>query len=61
MDARTVAESLAMYLIDKLLRSPEAEILTPMCWMVGELARHKTTVGAVLFVKPCQQLVSLLQ
>jgi hypothetical protein len=50
-----------MYLIDDLLRSPDTEILTPMCWMVGQLARHEATVGAVLFVKPCQQLVSLLQ
>ncbi|KAJ7193604.1 armadillo-type protein [Mycena pura] len=60
-DGSTVADSLAMYLIDELLQSPDAGIVTPTCWMLGQLARHKATLGAVLLVKPCQQLVSLLQ
>ncbi|KAJ6523079.1 armadillo-type protein [Mycena vulgaris] len=44
----------------ELFTSPEAVVRRWACLVVGQLSSHKTTLPAVLAVKPCTHLVSLL-
>ncbi|KAJ6533593.1 armadillo-type protein [Mycena capillaripes] len=60
-EARTVADSLVLYLCQELAGSLDAEVRRRICGMLEGLARHETTVPAVLSVNPCQPLVSLLR
>jgi hypothetical protein len=45
----------------ELLQSPESGVRKWMCWTVGNFTRHESTAMAVLGLKPCPQLVGLLQ
>jgi hypothetical protein len=47
--------------IAELLQSPQSGVQQWTCWMVGRFAKHKSTAVAVLGLKPCPQLVGLLQ
>ncbi|KAJ7934319.1 hypothetical protein B0H13DRAFT_1855214 [Mycena leptocephala] len=47
--------------VAELLSSPNASVRRWTCDMLGELARHETTVPAVLSVNHCQLLLSLLR
>ncbi|KAJ7476525.1 armadillo-type protein [Mycena latifolia] len=59
-DACVFADTLGLHL-DTLLGSADAEIRRSMCCVLVVLARHATTVPAVLRGKPCDRLVILLR
>jgi hypothetical protein len=43
------------------LQSPQSGVRQQTCWMVGSFAKHESTAVAILGLKPCPQLVGLLQ
>ncbi len=47
--------------VAELLQSAQSGVQQQTCWMVVNLTRHESTAVAVLGLKPCPQLVSLLQ
>ncbi|KAJ7479166.1 armadillo-type protein [Mycena latifolia] len=59
-DARTITESFGFQLIDELLSSPVTAVCRETCGILGQLARHETTLIPLLRLKPCQRLVGLL-
>ncbi|KAJ7629297.1 armadillo-type protein [Mycena rosella] len=61
LDARTVADSGLLHLVDELCGSRALKVRRSMCGVLGEIAWHDTTVGAVISSKPCHWLVSFLR
>ncbi|KAJ6592551.1 armadillo-type protein [Mycena capillaripes] len=59
--AQAAVDANVLEYITELLSSPNTLVREWMCHILGELARHETTAPAVLSVKPCQALVSLLR
>ncbi|KAJ7161918.1 armadillo-type protein [Mycena crocata] len=57
--AEAIVNARVQSLVPKLLDSPNSEVRKPTCWMLGNLAAHDSTFGAVLAVKPCVQLAAL--
>ncbi|KAJ6612537.1 armadillo-type protein [Mycena sp. CBHHK59/15] len=58
--AQAIVDAHALGLVPQLLDSPAEEVLQWTCDMLGEIAWHKTLTGAILDVKPCVQLASLV-
>ncbi|KAJ6570801.1 armadillo-type protein [Mycena vulgaris] len=58
--AQKIVDAEMVDCIIKLLDSPETNIQRWVGIIVGDLARHKSTAVAILAVKPCPRLVSLL-
>ncbi|KAJ7455790.1 armadillo-type protein [Mycena latifolia] len=59
--AQAVVEGKMLDCVEELLEFPNTTTVAVWtCKILGELARHETIVAAILAVKPCEQLVSLL-
>lgn len=58
--AQTAIEAKILNCMAELLASPSNLVRTRTCDVFGHLAKHETTVKAVVDVNPCVQLVSLL-
>ncbi|KAJ7479050.1 armadillo-type protein [Mycena latifolia] len=59
--ARAVVDAEILECVGPVLESPGTNDILHTCRILGELARHKTTLKALLAVRPCSQLVCLLQ
>ncbi|KAJ7829710.1 armadillo-type protein [Mycena leptocephala] len=59
--AQAAVDANVLECVAELLSSPNARVQILTCGMLGWLARHETTVPAVLSLNPCQPLVSLLR
>jgi hypothetical protein len=59
--AQAALEAKTLNHVTELLESPQSGVQQGTCWMVGRFADHKSTAVAVLGLKPCPQLVGLLQ
>ncbi|KAJ7624026.1 armadillo-type protein [Mycena polygramma] len=57
--AQTVVNADALLHVQDLLKSTNAQVRRWSCQLLGNLARHDSTVAAVLEISPCVQLVSL--
>ncbi|KAJ7355645.1 armadillo-type protein [Mycena albidolilacea] len=58
--AKGVVDAKALDHILRLLKSPNPDTRRWACELVGRAATHETTSHAVLQLKPCEQIVSLL-
>ncbi|KAJ7140612.1 armadillo-type protein [Mycena epipterygia] len=58
--AQAAVDANALDDVTTLLESRNAEVRSWTCEMLGELALHEATARAVLAIKPCDRLVSLL-
>jgi hypothetical protein len=59
--AQAALEAKTLDHVAELLQSPQSEVWQKTCWTVGNVAMHESTAMAVLGLKPCPQLVGLLQ
>jgi hypothetical protein len=59
--AQAALEAKTLDHVTKLLLSPQSDVQRQTCWTVGRFTRHESTAVAVLGLKPCPQLVGLLQ
>jgi hypothetical protein len=59
--AQAALEAKTLDHVADLLQSPQSEVRQWTCWMVGRFSKHEYTAMAVLGLKPCPQLVGLLQ
>jgi hypothetical protein len=61
VNARAVVNSPVFNYIAQMLGSPDAGARVSSCRLLGNLAYHECTAPAVLELKPCERLVSLLR
>ena len=59
--AQAIVTAKATDRILELLESPSPNVQSWTCELVGRLASHESTAPAILELKPCVQLVSLLR
>ncbi|KAJ7161909.1 armadillo-type protein [Mycena crocata] len=59
--AQAVVDTNVLNFVHELLKSPHSGVRRDACSMLGSLALHKSTVGAVLAVQPCASLGTLLR
>ena len=59
--AQAVQEAKTLDHVAELLQSPQSGVRRWTCWMVGSFAMHESIAMAILGLKPCPQLVGLLQ
>ncbi|KAF7360360.1 hypothetical protein MVEN_00765700 [Mycena venus] len=59
-DARAVVDSPVFDFIAQTLWSPDPGARTASCILLGNLATHESTTQAIVELKPCQRLVSLV-
>ncbi|KAF7350472.1 hypothetical protein MVEN_01352800 [Mycena venus] len=60
-EARAVVDSPDFYYITQMLKSPDIGARISSCRLLGSLARHECTMEAILELRTCAQLVSMLQ
>ncbi|KAJ7844164.1 armadillo-type protein [Mycena leptocephala] len=59
--AQAALEAKTLDHVAELLESPQSRVRQQTCWMVGRFAKHESTAMAILGLKPCPRLVSLLR
>jgi hypothetical protein len=59
--AQAALEAKTLDHVTELLQSPESGVRKWTCGTVGRFAMHESTAMAILGLKPCPQLVGLLQ
>lgn len=58
---QVIVDAGILYYLPKLLESPQAQVRHWTCRILGHIALHNSLVVAILRLKPCAQLVSMLR
>ena len=58
--AQAIVDAMVLDYVLVLLKSSRSEVRERTCTLLGWLSTHEFTAAAVLELKPCKQLVSLL-